>query len=124
MEEEIFYEPGKLYYPIAVIPFTYGEEKMWVLHPSEYCVLGATSALPKLTSIVSFKFASVVRIVDDVQTLEPELIYFENLFMVSMKEKHVIVSCIKPNAQRTTNQFIKPKLRDEHKHICTMYKDA
>lgn len=57
-----------------------------MLCPSNYCVLGVMSTPPKLISVVSFKFASVVHIINNVQALEAELIHLDNLFMVPMNE--------------------------------------
>jgi len=78
LEEEIFDDSGELLYRIAVPPSTDGVEKMWVLRPSNYCAMGDLSAPYDFTSMVGSKSASVVHVVQDIETFEPELIHLDD----------------------------------------------
>jgi hypothetical protein len=78
LEEKIFDDSGELLYTIAVPPSTYGEEKMWVLRPSNYCAMEDLSAPHDFTSVVGSKSASMIQVVHDIQTFEPERIHLDD----------------------------------------------
>jgi hypothetical protein len=67
-----------LSYTIAVSPSTDGEEKMWMLRPSNYCAMGDLSTPLEFTSVVGSKFASMIHIVYYIQTLQRELIHLDD----------------------------------------------
>lgn len=78
LKDEIFDESEELSCTIAIAHSTNKKEKIWMLRSSSYCEVGVMPTLLEFTSVVSSKFAFKIRIVDNIQGLEPELNHLDD----------------------------------------------